>query len=139
MTDYNPMTADELRSHKVNAHGRNFLLSDDGYDDMSLANKQGWRELSSWGRDGWDLGDWPYVVLYTRDTADGYELQSITEGDHTVYEFSSYDDRDRAINYMFLWYAAGQSWAPLAWDDREKLDRGELDVDEKFRGPYRAR
>ena len=34
MTEYKPMTAAELASHKVDAHGRDYRLSDDGYGDI---------------------------------------------------------------------------------------------------------
>jgi hypothetical protein len=50
-------------------------------------------------------------------------MQQIVEGDHTLYRFSSEEDRNAAIDYLFLWYAAEKSWAPLEYEDREKLDR----------------
>ena len=101
---------------------------------------------ASWGRDGWNLGDWPYVMIYVRETSgrfephhpDGrFELMQIVEGDRTVYRFLTAADRDAATDYLFLWYAAGARWAPLGYEDRLRLDAGELTVDEKFRGPYR--
>jgi hypothetical protein len=64
-------------------------------------------------------------------------MQQIVKGDHPLYRFSSEEDRNAAVDYLFLWYAAEKCWAPLEYEDREKLDRGELEVDEKFRGPYR--
>jgi hypothetical protein len=148
-TTYTPMTAEELAGHKAGEHGRDYSRSDDGYDDMALAESAGWHVLSSWGRDGWDLGDWPYVVVSVRTvnpgTADSdgkltrvYQLQQVCEGDHTVYAFDSDEDRTRAIDYLFLWYAADRRWAPLKWEDRERLDRGELAVDDKWRGRPRG-
>jgi hypothetical protein len=157
MTTYNParppMTAAGLAGHKVTGYGRNYAESDDGYSDMAAEEKRGWRALASWGRDGWNLGDWPYVVVYVREspahTPDcsqsagdcrclpSYELMQICEGDRTVYSFTTVRDRNAAIDYMFLWYAADKHWAPLTWEDRERLDAGELEVDLKFRGPYR--
>jgi hypothetical protein len=37
------------------------FYAQDGYDFETLAEKLGWRMVASWGRDGWDHGDWPYV------------------------------------------------------------------------------
>lgn len=139
------MTSQELAEHHVSGHGRDYRFSDDGYGDMEVAGKQGWRAIAGWGRDGWDLGDWPYVVIYTRERAETpelqlrdakWELQVIVEGDHSVYRFDSEEDRTAALDYMFLWYAAGEDWAPLKYEDRERLDAGELEVDGKFRGPF---
>lgn len=152
MTSYTPtrpiMTRAELAERHYADHGRNYAASDDGYDDMDLATKRGWRVLSAWGRDGWDLGEWPYVTFAikdaTEDTAKGrYLLLTTCEGDHTYYGFDSNGDRDAAIDYLFLWYAAGSSWGercdlPLTWEDRDKLDNGELEVEGKWRGPYRT-
>ncbi len=173
-TGRKPMGRDELAAHKVIDYGRNHGLSSDGYDDMELAERQGWRTLANWGRDGWDLGEWPYVMIYTQETrgrfdpsascqacganltdgsGDGvnghwqnctgevprevgrFELMQVCEGDHTVYRFLTEGDREAAIDYMFLWYAAGKDWAPLTWEQRTELDAGTLEVDAKWRGP----
>ena len=130
------MTRDELATHRDTSHGRNHALSSDGYDDMTLAEAQKWHAVSGWGRDGWDLGDWPYVAIYIRDLNGTYQMQQIVEGDHDVYTFASREDREAAIDYMFLWYAAGQDWAPLGYEQRATLDAGELEVDPKWRGPF---
>jgi hypothetical protein len=131
------MTATELAEHKAGAHGRDYRLSDDGYGDMEVAEKRGWRSLASWGRDGWNLGDWPYVMIYTREAGGAFELQQVVEGDHDLYRFQTPEDRDAAIDYLFLWYAAGQNWAPLSYEDRTALDAGQYEAEDKFRGPYR--
>lgn len=136
------MSAAELDAHKAGEHGRDYRLSDDGYGDMEVAERRGWTTISSWGHDGWDLGDWPYVVISTRTTnasnTGQYELQQVCEGDHTRYQFDNAADREAAIDYLFLWYAAGESWAPLAYEDRARLDAGEVEVPERFRGPCRV-
>lgn len=137
------MTADELRQHKLGVHGRNFLRSDDGYDDMALNEGQGWTSMAAWGADGWDLGDWPYVVISTRQHDGKHQLLSVCEGDHTYYQFDSEADLHAALDYLFLWYMAGKDperYPPsIGWENRERLDRGEITVDERFRGPYRPR
>ena len=39
---------------------------DEGYERMEFAPRLGWTAISSWGLNGWDLGNWPYVVVYHR-------------------------------------------------------------------------
>lgn len=161
------MTSAELDDHQTASYGRNYAESDDGYSDMSAEARRGWHVIASWGRDGWDLGAWPYVAIYVRDTAscttcganltdgsgDGeaghwqnctspagrFGLMQICEGDRTAYAFTSEADRAAATDYLFLWYAAGATWAPLTEEDRPALDAGELTVDAKFYGPYRSK
>lgn len=134
------MTQDELHKHQVNQYGRNYAESDDGYSDMEAEKRRGWEALGSWGRDGWNLGSWPYVMIYTRkfeDEGRPFGVMRIVEGDRTVYAFATEADQDAALDYLFLWYAAGARWAPLSYEDRPRLDAGGLEVDEQFRGPYR--
>lgn len=150
------MTAAELAAHMKEHGRRNHRHSCDGYDDMDIAGHDGWHPVTSWGRDGWDLGKWPYVVIYTRDakcvcllpdsrevyahepdcTGPVFELMQIVEGDHTIYRFRADEDRDAAIDYMFSWYAADEDWAPLSYADRHLLDHGVLFVDDRWRGPF---
>ena len=159
------MTAAELRTYQVEEYGRDYTESCDGYEDMEAEESRGWLAVANWGRDGWDLGTWPYVVMYVRNASscgvcganltdgsgDGinghwqncasnagrFELMQICEGDRTVWAFASQEDRGAAIDYLFLWYGAGQDWAPLSWEDREPLNAGELQVPAEFRGPCR--
>jgi hypothetical protein len=38
----------------------------DGYDWMEeVQERTSWAVIPSWGRDGWDMGSWPYVQMYT--------------------------------------------------------------------------
>lgn len=34
-----------------------------GYDWMEEIEEEGWAVIPSWGVDGWDLGEWPYVMV----------------------------------------------------------------------------
>ena len=132
------MTADELRTHKVKSYGRDYAESGDGYEDMEAEEGRGWHALSGWGRDGWDIGTWPYVVIYTRTiSATRYEVMQIVEGDRDVYAFDSEADQHAAIDYLFLWYAADKHWAPITCDQRPMLDTGyPLAIGDKWRGPF---
>lgn len=130
------MTSAELAQHKVTSYGRNYSESDDGYSDMEAEEKRGWQALANWGRDGWNLGEWPYVMIYVRQDAK-FKLMQIVEGDRTEYEFASEEERSAAIDYLFLWYSADKRWSPVTWEQRSALDSGLLTVDDKYRGPYR--
>lgn len=138
------MTGDELRGHLVRQYGRDYSESDDGYGDMEAEQGRGWSAVGSWGLEGWDLGEWPYVVMYVRSTAGRFEphdiegrheLMVICEGDRDVYRFLTAADRAAGVDYLFLWYAAGKRWAPFDID-RERLDAGDLEVDPKYRGAF---
>lgn len=141
------MNAAELTTHRVSASGRDYARSSDGYDDMAVANEQGWRAISSWGREGWDLGRWPYVVISTRrtgrpvvgnDHAEGrpFQMRQTIEGDTTVYAFATEADREAAIDYLFQWYAAGEPWSVCTWETRSQLDFGTVEVPAEWRGPF---
>jgi hypothetical protein len=141
------MTAAELAKHEVRQYGRNYAESDDGYSDMEAEEGRGWHAVANWGHDGWDLGTWPYVMIYVRNAGDQgslfvvgrrFELMQICEGDRTQYAFESQAEREAAMDYLFLWYAAGQDWAPLTYEDRPGLDAGAVDVDPKWRGPCKV-
>jgi len=60
-----------------------------GYDWMELIEEHGWAVLSSWGCDGWDLGQWPYVMVAVTRTADSignlFGIAAYCEGDVTCY------------------------------------------------------
>lgn len=133
------MSAAELDAHRVGSHGRDYK-SDDGYGDMEVARTEGWREIAGWGADGWDLGDWPYVVISHRDGTGRHEMRQTVEGDTTVYVFETDEDRDAATDYLFLWYGIGsmtfRDVSGFTYEDREQLDAGKLEVPDKFRGPW---
>jgi len=134
------MSAAELKRHHIDRAGRDCALSGDGYDDMELASRSGWHAVSSWGRNGWDLGNWPYVVIsvrtHTDRVHDAYEMRQTVEGDTDVYAFSTAADRDAAIDYLFQWYAAGTAWSVATHETRERLDAGDLEVPTAWRGPF---
>lgn len=134
------MTLAELLDHHVRDYGRDYTESDDGYSDMEAEERRGWRVVALWGRDGWNMGHWPYVMIYTRDRPDGQaELLSIVEGDRSEYLFDEPGDREAALDYIFLWHAAGESWAPISAEQREELDKGLLpELEPKWRGPVRV-
>ena len=88
------------------------MMGDDGYDRIGRAAKHDWEAISAWGAAGWDLGDWPYVVISFRDRGNGFELAYNVEGDITVYRYASAADRERATDILafFHWKAKGNQW-----------------------------
>jgi hypothetical protein len=129
----------ELQRHQVGKWGRDYTESYDGYSDMEAEERRGWIVVPNWGRDGWDLGHWPYVMFYVRNHGDGgYGLLEIVEGDRTEWRFTSQEDRAAAIDYLFLWYAADHHWCPITTDQRPALEAGyPLAIADKWRGPMR--
>ncbi|MET3370669.1 UNVERIFIED_CONTAM: hypothetical protein ABIE34_003946 [Jeotgalibacillus campisalis] len=57
----------------------------DGYDWMDVIGEHGWVVIPSWGCDGWDLGQWPYVMVAGIRTADAignlFGMATYCEGD----------------------------------------------------------
>lgn len=84
----------------------------DGYDVMEAAAHERWVAIPAWGRDGWDLGDWPYVVIYARRTPDAHQLVYYVEGDVTAYAYATREERNRAIDELafFHWKHQGEPW-----------------------------
>lgn len=77
----------------------------DGYEWMDRL-PEGWHAYASWGRDGWDLGDWPYsiVVLYDNPQAQAFAHGVYTEGDIEVTRHASEAELHGAVNAIALWY-----------------------------------
>ncbi|RZS30498.1 hypothetical protein EV193_11618 [Herbihabitans rhizosphaerae] len=62
----------------------------DGYDWMDQLPHYGWCEIPLWGAHGWDLGDWPYVIVaICRESDDLWGLVTYVEQDLTLWGFSS--------------------------------------------------
>jgi hypothetical protein len=83
-------------------------LDGDGYDWMEQLPR-GWVPVASWGREGWDLGSWPYaIVVEYRNAEQGvYAVGTYVEGDITVQRFETATDQYEAIDTIaeFYWRA----------------------------------
>lgn len=82
---------------------------EDGYEFAAAGQTAGWQPVASWGADGWDLGDWPYVVyLFRGDT----ERASYCEGDLEILTYATAADRELATDdtAWFYWQARGEEW-----------------------------
>ena len=85
----------------------------DGYDVMdAVGTPPAWVAASLWGHDGWDLGHWPYVVIYCRSHAGRHELAYYVEGDVDTYSYATTADLYAAIDHLafFHWQSRGQKW-----------------------------
>lgn len=106
-TDENP------NAHGITADGgcRGFDHTyGDGYDFLDDASSRGWAGVSSWGADGWDLGDWPYVVHIVKRDGDRYALIVRCEGDLTGYIFDTRDAFDAHLDAAaaYWWNSTGR-------------------------------
>jgi hypothetical protein len=106
------------------------LRSDDAVDRMALAYVRRWKPIPTWGRDGWELGSWPYVVVYHRTADHAWQLTENVEGDVTVYSYPSQELRDAATDCLaFSYWKDGQrGWAA----DIDSVDVAPDDL----RGPF---
>lgn len=85
-----------------------------GYEWMEQLTP-GWHVESSWGRNGWDLGAWPLIVvaLYVDAEHERYAVATYTEGDVDVKRYRSRGALYVAVNEIaeFHW-RLGQSRGP---------------------------
>lgn len=107
-----------------------------GYEYMELAERKGWRPIASWGADGWDFGEWPYVIGFYRprstETGNTWGYALYVEGDLTT---RYYDSREAFIENVdreaFFYWKLGKSDGP---DDLpEKFE----DMPAEYRGMCR--
>jgi hypothetical protein len=78
----------------------------DGYDWMAEALPPGWHAEPIWGRDGWDLGTWPLVIvaLYIDDDQKNYAVATYVEGDVDVKRYKSRGALCVAVNRTAEFY-----------------------------------
>lgn len=85
-----------------------------GFDWMDQL-PAGWHAEPSWGRDGWDLGTWPTIVvaLFVDEEHERYAVATYTEGDVAVRHYASRGALYVAVNEVaeFHW-RLGQALGP---------------------------
>jgi hypothetical protein len=106
------------------------IRDEDGYDRIKAVQPHGWRAVSSWGLEGWDLGAWPLVVILHRRITRGFELAYDVEGDITVYRYPTRELRDAATDCLAFWHWKhdGKDWV----DGVESVDAAR----DRLRGPF---
>jgi hypothetical protein len=113
-------------------------LDGGGHDFIERFAAGGWRPIPAWGMNGWDLGEWPLVVVLHRERpcvghAGKFSLAYYIEGDVVIEHFASREERDAATDELaaFHWRHQGVEWVS---------DYPEGPLPEHLRGPYsRAR
>jgi hypothetical protein len=77
----------------------------EGYDWLERL-PDGWKPVAAWGREGWDLGDWPYaIVVEYRDPGQGvYAVGTYVENDITVQRFETVEEQSDAIDKIAEFY-----------------------------------
>ena len=89
----------------------------DGYDWMDVISEHGWAVIASWGCDGWDLGQWPYVMVAGIRTADGignlFGMATYCEGDvKTTFYRTKARFFDAISEQAFFHWKSGQADGP---------------------------
>jgi hypothetical protein len=106
----------------------NLGLYGDGYDQMERLGQASWSPVSSWGRDGWDLGDWPYVIVYARVYKNAPQVLIVTEGDNDLWEFP-----DKQTQSSFI-----DEWAQWWWENHSNGPSEDTPAEDR-KGPYRSK
>lgn len=75
---------------------------DSGYDYADTAHSEGYRALSAWGAGGWDLGDWPYVMVYIAPATNS--VRYVVEGDITQTDHPTRADMIARIDELAHWH-----------------------------------
>ncbi|EMY34994.1 hypothetical protein D477_006658 [Arthrobacter crystallopoietes BAB-32] len=107
-----------------------------GYDWMEAIEAEGWSVLGSWGCDGWDLGQWPYVMIAAIRTADAigdlFGVASYCEGDVTCTFYRTQAAQwEKITEHAFYSWKNGQAHGPT------DLPETAADLPARYRGPYR--
>lgn len=136
---FNPLQpiAEQMKAYQVDPPpfwDATYLLGD-GYDVMEAAEQQGWEVISSWGKDGWDLGSWPLVIVFVSHKYDTFDVIEYVEGDVTMWSCPSKLMRQQIIDSLafFHWKHREMPWVK----DFESIDKVPLDAD--IRGPYSSK
>lgn len=109
----------------------------DGYDIMEQALAQGWHAIAGWGKEGWNLGNWPYVVVYSRQVGTGYEVALYVEGDMTTYKCPTKELRNQVIDEIAFFYWKRRPAEDTEWIDGYRECESADQLPEHLRGPYR--
>lgn len=105
----------------------------DGFDYMEFAQGEGWTPIAGWGLSGYDLGDWPLVMVLTkRDAAQNrWGMRIRTEGDLDTRWYASRAELVAGIDEWAAWWWRFQGDAPVADGLGEAGP-----IPDEFRGPF---
>lgn len=105
-----------------------------GYDAIEESESRGWIALADWGKaHGYDLGSWPYVIVFWRTLKDGrFQVVEYVEGDATQYDCPSAEIRQQITDEIafFHWKFNCEEWV-AGYDTIDQLP-------DELRGPFRS-
>jgi hypothetical protein len=107
----------------------------DGYDWMDVIAEHGWAVIPGWGCDGWDLGQWPCVMVAGVRTADSignlFGMATYCEGDvRTTFYRTKARFWDAVTEQAFFHWKNGQAHGP------EDLPEAAAELPSRYRMPY---
>jgi hypothetical protein len=107
----------------------------DGYEWIDAIGEDGWAALPNWGSEGWDLGQWPYVIIAGTRTADRtgnlFGVATYCEGDVTcTYYRTQRAQWDAITEHAFFSWSNGQAHGPT------DLPAAAAELPSRDRAPY---
>jgi hypothetical protein len=107
----------------------------DGYDWMDDISVHGWTAIPNWGTDGWDAGQWPYVIIAVTRTADAtgelFGVATYCEGDVSCSYYRTQKAQwEEITRHVFFSWKNGQADGP---DD---LPETAAELPDGNRAPY---
>lgn len=103
-----------------------------GYDVIEALEMKGWQPISGWARDGYDLGNWPLVIVFHKNRPDAYSVVEYVEGDVTMYTCPTKELREQITDEIAFWHWHFNS------EDWTKGYESVEELPQELRGPYRA-
>jgi hypothetical protein len=131
------MNAEEMQRYEVAPSAiwnTLLMMGAGGYDVMERI--KGWSAIPAWGKNGWDLGSWPLVIIFwgNRPAKDGnpptFDIAYYVEGDVTTYKCPTAEIRNQITDTLafFHWKAQEERWV--------KDYQTEGDLPPELRGPF---
>jgi hypothetical protein len=76
------------------------------------STNQNWSSLGCWGKAGYDIGEFPYFVYYTREVDGFFDLGEYCEGDVSAWRFTTDADRAEAVSWLAFeqWKRSERPW-----------------------------
>ncbi|MBX3094410.1 MAG: hypothetical protein KF680_07740 [Cryobacterium sp.] len=99
-------------------------VAGDGFEFMDANRALGWRQVPSWGRDGYDMGRWPGIVVMTNDDYARPRALVYFEGDVQATEFNTVTERDNYLDHVAeTFWRSGEADGPR---DLALFEQGQL-------------
>jgi hypothetical protein len=128
------MTPEEQAQYKTEPDafwGAAFMY--DGYSMMAIAEARNWETIGGWGKAGWNLGYWPYVIIFFRDREGFFDVLEYCEGDVTMWACPTAEIREEITNGLALYHWKHNEYsAPDAIKEYETLEQ----LPDEYKGPY---